>query len=185
LTFPALEAAVGGLRRRRTDRLTAVATASLRRGPLLLGLLLCGLAVWATRGLWRVVTAPSALVQTPVATPALPRPTLTVDVAAIAGRHLFGEAASKRSQAPPPPTRAALVLGGVWYTPAGNAYALIGAPGAAQKPYRTGDRLPGGAELVGVEAGRVLLRRDSQVETLALPRAALQSGPAGSAPRRR
>lgn len=174
-----------GLRGQRTDRLIAVAMASARRGPLLLGLLFCGLTVWASRGLWRVVTAPPAVVQTPVATSALPRPTLTADVAAIAGRHLFGEAASERSEAPPPPTRAALVLGGVWYTPAGNAYALIGAPDAAQKPYRTGDRLPGGAELVGVEAGRVLLRRDGQVETLDLPRAAQQSGAAGPARRRR
>ena len=44
-------------------------------------------------------------------------------------------------------------------------------PGAAQRPYRTGDRLPGVVELAGVEADRALLRRDGKVETLALPRA--------------
>lgn len=138
----------------------------------MLAVLFCGLCAWTAYALWRSSLAPQV---TEIATPVQPadrRPVLTADVALIAARHLFGEVTTSPAGAPPPPTRVALVLGGVWYAPAGDAYALIGEPGAPQKPYRTGNRLPGGVELAGVEAERVLLRREGKVETLALPRAA-------------
>jgi general secretion pathway protein C len=158
------------------------AHAGVRHAPPMLAVLFCGLCVWTAYALWRSSLAPQV---TEIATPVQPadrRPMLTADVALIAARHLFGEVATSPVGASPPPTRAALVLGGVWYTPDGDAYALIGEPGAPQKPYRTGNRLPGGIELAAVEADRVLLRRDGKVETLALPRAASVSASA-SAPR--
>lgn len=139
--------------------------------PRVLTALFCALAAWSALATWRAARTPSAASPAGPASSAARSPALATDVGAIVSRHLFGDAASNPAEAPPP-TRAALVLGGVWYTPAGNAYALIGEPGAPQKPYRTGDHLPGGVELAGVEADRVLLRRDGQTETLALPRVA-------------
>lgn len=155
---------------RRAGAAVLVASAA-RHGPVVLVVVFCGLGLWSARALWWSAapqpTLPAAHVEE-----ANRRPPLAADASLIAGRHLFGDAAAGQTDAPAPPTRAALVLGGVWYTPDGDAYALIGEPGGAQKPYRTGNRLPGGVELAGVEADRVLLRREGKVETLALPRAA-------------
>lgn len=161
---------------RRAGAAVLVASAA-RHGPVLLAVLFCGFGLWSARTLWQSAAAPP-----PAQEPTDRRPALVADASLIASRHLFGDALASQTDAPAPPTRAALVLGGVWYTPGGDTYALIGEPGAAQRPYRTGDRLPGGVELVGIEADRVLLRREGQVETLALPRAA--SAPKPAAPRR-
>lgn len=150
--------------------------------PRALAVLCCGLAAWSALGTWRAVSTQQAGAPAAAPPPAERRPALAADVGAIVDRHLFGSAAVSQAQAPQP-TRAALVLGGVWYAPAGDAYALIGEPGAPQKPYRTGDRLPGGAELAGIEAARVLLRRDGQTETLALPRAPSAPSPTARARR--
>lgn len=158
------------MRGRHADRRLAVAAMVARQAPLMLAILFFVLAARSVYALWQGVRAPQAMSATSVRH-ADRQPTLAADVGSIVGRHLFGDAAVSKADAPPPPTRAALVLGGVWYTPDGDAYALIGEPGAAQKPYRMGNRLPGGVELAGVEADRVLLRRDGKVETLALPRA--------------
>lgn len=127
---------------------------------------------------WRSMAAP---VNAPRAAPpaVTAAPALQADLSAITNRHLFG-AAPAVQDVPPPPTRAALVLGGIWYSPTGEVYALIGEPGAPQKTYRQGERLPGGVELAGVEVDRVLLRREGKIETLALPRVPLHTRPAGA-----
>lgn len=156
---------------RRAGAAVLVASAA-RHGPVVLAVVFCGLGLWSARALWWSVIAPPPLLPATHGEAADRRPALVADASLIASRHLFGDAAASQTDAPAPPTRAALVLGGVWYTPDGDAYALIGEPGGAQKPYRTGNRLPGGVELAGVEADRVLLRREGKVETLALPRAA-------------
>jgi hypothetical protein len=166
------------MRGRHADRGLAVAAMMARQAPRMLAILLFVLAAQSVHALWQGGRTPQ-VVPTESLPPIRPAP-LVADVGAIVGRHLFGNAAASRADAPPPPTRAALVLGGVWYTPAGDAYALIGEPGAPQRPYRTGDRLPGGVELAGVEAAHVLLRRDGKVETLALPRAATVAQPAAA-----
>ncbi len=153
-------------------RMAVGARAGVRHAPRMLAALFGGLCVWTAHALWQAAAVPRTVVQETSVQPAGRRAVLTADVASIAARHLFGEVTTSPVDASPPPTRVALVLGGVWYAPAGDAYALIGEPGAAQRPYRTGDRLPGGVELVGIEADRVLLRREGQIETLALPRAA-------------
>jgi len=154
-----------------------------QQAPRMLAILLFALAAWSVHTLWQGAPAPQAM-SAPTAVPADRPPALAADVGAIVGRHLFGDAVASQTNTPPPPTRAALVLGGIWYTPAGDAYALIGEPGAAQRPYRTGDRLPGGVELAGIEADRALLRRDGKVETLALPRAAAVPQPTTAPPAR-
>lgn len=165
---------VASMAGRRAGAAVLVASAA-RHGPLLLALLFCGLGVWSARALWQSTAVLPSPVPTGENDSAGRRPALAADAALIASRHLFGDAVATETGTPAPPTRAALVLGGVWYTPAGDAYALIGEPGAPQKPYRAGNRLPGNVELAGVEADRVLLRREGKVETLALPRAAAAS----------
>lgn len=172
-------AVAGGWRR---DRLAAGARLAARRGPVLLAVVLCILALGAARDVWQILTAPPPASSAPVR-PAAARPaSLTVDVQSIAAQHLFGVPAPQTTQTTAPPTRAALSLGGIWFEPDGRAYALIGAPGQPQRPYRVGERLPGGIELTQVHPQHVLLRRDGRDETLALPRSALDARPAGDRP---
>ncbi len=140
-------------------------------GPPLAALLFALAALHAAWGVWQASRLSSDVppkVQVALAVPLQAGP----DLAFIAERHLFGlpPEASEAQQAPP--TRANLVLGGTWYVAGGaGAYALVGEVGGSQRPYRPGDRLPGGMELVEIQADRVLLRRDGRSETLLLPRA--------------
>jgi general secretion pathway protein C len=166
---------------RGTGGLAAVAGTVSHRGPWLIAILLAAFGCVAALDVWRIVTVKAPVAVSPAVGVTPAGAGLPTDVAAIVDRHFFGLAAAGGKGAAPPPTRAALVLGGVWYTPAGDVYALIGEPGVAQRSYKVGDRLPGGVELVGVEADRVLLRRDGKTETLALPRLSLNAGPAGAA----
>lgn len=139
-------------------------------GPPLAALLFALAALHAAWGVWqasRLSSDVSPKVQVALAVPLR----AGSDLALIAERHFFGlpPEASEAQQAPP--TRANLVLGGTWYVAGGvGAYALVGEVGGSQRPYRRGDRLPGGMELVEIQADRVLLRRDGLTETLHLPR---------------
>ncbi|GAB4354287.1 MAG: hypothetical protein Kow0073_10860 [Immundisolibacter sp.] len=146
-----------------------------RRGPLPLAAVLGALCVGAAYDVWQVLTAPTAESLAP-AWPVAPRPApRSVDVPSIIAQHLFGVPVTQTAA---PPTSAALSLGGIWFEPDGNAFALIGAPGQAQRPYRVGERLPGDIELRQVHPQYVLLRRDGRDETLALPRRAADAKPA-------
>lgn len=164
-----------------TGGLAVVVATVSRRGPWLVAIVFVALVSQAALDVWRGLAMTPGVPAAPVVAPVADQPQLVADVAAIAGRHLFGAAATGSADAPPPPTRAALVLGGVWYAPEADAYALIGEPGAAQRSYRVGDRLPGGVELTDIEVDHVVLRRDGRAETLALPRVPLQSRPTGVA----
>lgn len=166
---------MGSLGRRVPFAWRRQADAAVRRGvwavwgPRLASLLFATLLVQAGFAAWRagrpLPEATSSVRPGPVAAA-----TQGADVALIAGRHLFGEpAATEAEQAPP--SRANLVLGGTWHVTDGTGgYALIGETGGRQRPYRPGDQLPGGAELVEIRADRVLIRRDGRSETLPLPR---------------
>ena len=101
-----------------------------------------------------------------------PGPTRPLDVPAITNAHLFG--------APPPPrqdganapqTSIPLVLTG---TIAGNdpqnGLAILGQTAQTAKVYAVGDNVPGGAKLHSVYSDRVVIDRDGQLESLALPR---------------
>jgi general secretion pathway protein C len=99
-------------------------------------------------------------------------PTRPLDLAAITNAHLFGAApAPKQDGANAPQTSIPLVLTG---TIAGNdpqnGLAILGQTAQTAKVYAVGDNVPGGAKLHSVYSDRVVIERDGQLESLALPR---------------
>jgi general secretion pathway protein C len=107
----------------------------------------------------------------------------TLDVAAITNAHLFG-AAPRASQdgANAPQTSMPLVLTGII---AGNdpqnGLAILGQTIQAAKVYAVGDNVPGGAKLHAVYTDRVVIDRNGQLESLALPRQSSGTAPPPSA----
>jgi general secretion pathway protein C len=96
----------------------------------------------------------------------------TLDVAAVTRAHLFGAAPlPKQDGANAPQTTIPLVLTG---TIAGNdpqnGLAILGQTAQTGKVYAVGDNVPGGAKLHSVYSDRVVLERNGQLESLALPR---------------
>jgi general secretion pathway protein C len=99
-------------------------------------------------------------------------PARALDLAAITHAHLFGAAPSpKQDGANAPQTSIPLVLTG---TIAGNdpqnGLAILGQTAQTAKVYAVGDNVPGGAKLHSVYSDRVVIERDGQLESLALPR---------------
>jgi general secretion pathway protein C len=117
---------------------------------------------------------------------AAPRPMVrahSLDVATITGAHLFGAApAPKQDGANAPQTNIPLVLTG---TIAGNdpqnGLAILGQTAQTAKVYAVGDNVPGGAKLHSVYSDRVVIDRDGQLESLALPRQVTSTAPPPSA----
>jgi general secretion pathway protein C len=94
-----------------------------------------------------------------------------LDLAAINGAHLFGAAPPpKMDAANAPATSMPLVLTGII---AGNdpqnGLAIIGPTPQAAKVYAVGDTIAGGPKLHSVYNDRVVIDRDGQLESLALP----------------
>jgi general secretion pathway protein C len=121
-------------------------------------------------------SAPAAVLH-----PMVPRHNL--DVATITGAHLFGAApALKQDGANAPQTNIPLVLTG---TIAGNdpqnGLAILGQTAQTAKVYAVGDNVPGGAKLHSVYSDRVVIDRDGQLESLALPRQVTSTAPPPSA----
>jgi general secretion pathway protein C len=107
----------------------------------------------------------------------------SLDLAAITNAHLFGAAPLARQDgASAPQTSMPLVLTGII---AGNdpqnGLAILGQNAQAAKVYAVGDNLPGGAKLHSVYSDRVVLDRDGQLESLALPRTIANAAPPPSA----
>jgi len=103
-----------------------------------------------------------------------------LDLAAIANAHLFGAApVAAQDGANAPQTQIPLVLTG---TIAGNdpqnGLAILGQTAQTAKVFAVGDPVPGGAKLHSVYSDRVIIDRNGQLESLALPH---QSNP-GNAP---
>lgn len=101
-----------------------------------------------------------------------PGPTRPLDLPAITNAHLFGAAPPpKQDGANAPQTSIPLVLTG---TIAGNdpqnGLAILGQTAQTAKVYAVGDNVPGGAKLHSVYSDRVVIDRDGQLESLALPR---------------
>jgi general secretion pathway protein C len=103
----------------------------------------------------------------------------SLDLAAVTNAHLFG--------APPrpvqdgsnaPETSMPLVLTGII---AGNdpqnGLAILGPNTQSAKVYAVGDNVPGGAKLHSVYSDRVVIDRNGQLESLALPHQTAASGP--------
>jgi len=110
-----------------------------------------------------------------------------IDVAAIANSHLFGVAGpdpgSAVDAANAPQTRMALVLTGIIAgDDAATGLAILGESASSAKVYGVGDALPGGARLHSVYSDRVLLERNGQIESLALPRQYAGGGAAPASP---
>ena len=90
----------------------------------------------------------------------------------IAQLHLFGKPSIKQKREAPtaPKTRLNLTLRGVLATGGEDALAIIASGGANERFYHVGDAIPGGATLKAVYPDRVLLERNSNMETLPLPK---------------
>jgi general secretion pathway protein C len=102
-----------------------------------------------------------------------------LDVAAITNAHLFGTApAALENGANAPQTSMSLVLTGII---AGNdpqnGLAILGPTAQTTKVFAVGDNVPGGAKLHSVYADRVVIDRNGQLESLALPRQVAGSAP--------
>jgi general secretion pathway protein C len=109
--------------------------------------------------------------------------THALDLAAITNAHLFGAApASRADGANAPETNIPLVLTG---TIAGNepqnGLAILGQNAQTAKVYAVGDSVPGGAKLHSVYSDRVVIDRNGQLESLALPHQAGATAPPPSA----
>ena len=101
-----------------------------------------------------------------------PAPSHALNLVAITNAHLFGAApAPKQDGANAPQTSIPLVLTG---TIAGNdpqnGLAILGQTAQTARVYAVGDNVPGGAKLHSVYSDRVVIERDGQLESLALPR---------------
>jgi general secretion pathway protein C len=99
-------------------------------------------------------------------------PSHALDLAAITNAHLFGAAPlPKQDGANAPQTSIPLVLTG---TIAGNdpqnGLAILGQTAQTAQVHAVGDNVPGGAKLHSVYSDRVVIDRDGQLESLALPR---------------
>ncbi|GAC1694884.1 MAG: GspC family type II secretion system variant ExeC [Steroidobacteraceae bacterium] len=102
-----------------------------------------------------------------------------LDVAAITKAHLFGAApAAPENGANAPQTTMPLVLTGII---AGNdpqnGLAILGANAQTAKVFAVGDSVPGGAKLHSVYSDRVVIERNGQLESLALPRQVAGTAP--------
>jgi general secretion pathway protein C len=107
--------------------------------------------------------------------------TESVDVAAIAQAHLFGEvpiqAAAAQDPANAPQSNLPLVLVGIIAADdPNNGLAILGENAAAAKVFAVGDNVPGGAKLHQVLSDRVIIMRNGQPEALMLPRSQQPGG---------
>ena len=107
--------------------------------------------------------------------------TQSVDVAAIANAHLWGEApvaAVAQNDANAPQSSLPLVLVGIIADEdPDNGLAILGENAAGAKVYAVGDNVPGGAKLHKVYSDKVIINRNGTLESLMLPRQ-LQAGTA-------
>ncbi len=154
----------------------------IRAGRVLAMLLaLAWLAAVLAQWTWHLLPAPPeaerklALQPAPDANRPQPRLADAINAAAPWGRPPLADAGAAQD------TRLPLTLRGVL---AGSGLALISASGQAEKVYRVGDDLPGGARLRAVHEDHVLLERAGVLERLALPKEGLGSshGRGDSAP---
>lgn len=155
------------------------AAASNARLPLLAAILLALMLGWQLAGIgWRLL---------PTAEPGQPAAARIVEpdmvdagssnsgaMRRLASLHLFGTppdedtATAERSAEPEdaPETRLDLDLRGLFAVADGQGYAIIRTAGDGEQVFAVGDRLPGNARITGIYGDRLLLRRDSNLETL-------------------
>jgi len=146
------------------------------------------LAVLALLRLAFLLIAGPAVPLQPSGFQALPDTATQAD-AGVARWHLFGDSggaldlAALAAQAPE--TSLKLTLRGTLNEEGEDVgIAIIADESGEHRRYRVGDELPGGAQLVGIAAGRVLLSRGGVTEGLSLPRDDGSRPPPGSRPQR-
>lgn len=133
--------------------------------------IVAGIAATLARSVWFFAAGPQ-----PVALAAVSRPAAAPDekasTAAIVAANLFGDAKAAAGMAASdventPDTRLNLVLAAVYQAdrPDGSI-AVIAAGNRAPEAYRVGDGIPGGARLVEIHRGQVVLSRDGAREKL-------------------
>ncbi|HWZ62653.1 MAG TPA: type II secretion system protein GspC [Steroidobacteraceae bacterium] len=132
-----------------------------------------------------IVTDLAGAWRAPRTGPAAPQPfqRRVADVGAVANAHLFGAApAPKQDDASARPSSVQLVLTGII---AGNdpqnGLAILGPTAQTAKVHAVGDAIAGGVKLHSVYSDRVILDRNGQLESLALPHQATGAAPAPSA----
>lgn len=143
-------------------------TLLLTQGPRIATWIL-GLALFVQAAL--IVTDLAGGGAKPVAAHQSPAHAHPLNLAAITNAHLFGAApVAKQDDANAPATSMPLVLTGII---AGNdpqnGLAILGPSAQAAKVYAVGDTIAGGPKLHSVYSDRVVIDRDGQLESLALP----------------
>jgi general secretion pathway protein C len=114
-----------------------------------------------------------------VSGPARPFQPQFADVAVITNAHLFGTAAApKQDAANAPQTSMPLVLTGIIAAnDPQNGLAILGPTAQTAKVHAVGDVVGGGARLHSVYSDRVIIDRNGQLESLALPHPAGVAAP--------
>jgi general secretion pathway protein C len=132
-----------------------------------------------------IVTDLAGASRGPRSAPAAPQPfqRRVADVAAVANAHLFGAApAPKQDDASARPSNVQLVLTGIIAdNDPQNGLAILGPTAQTAKVHAVGDAIAGGVKLHSVYSDRVILDRNGQLESLALPHQATGAAPAPSA----
>jgi general secretion pathway protein C len=145
---------------------------------LVFAILLC----WQVVQVWHVVRESEAtrfLAAAPAA--AVPQEEPTVDVEAIVGAHLFGDA---NAAVDPNPNEVALteaplvLVGTIAYSDPTKGYAIVGESATSAKLVAVGTQIVDGSRLRSVFPDRVILERGEILEALILPRKYSASDPA-------
>ena len=124
---------------------------------------------------WGTLTSPTFQnsTNTPATTQTTPSKGLAEEVSPQEFTGLFGRKpleSENTAQKMLPQTRLELVLKGTFtHVEEDKAIALIALPNKRAEKYHIGNELPGGAELIAVKQGEVILRRNGMDERLTLP----------------
>lgn len=150
-----------------------LAPSSLWWPRLLAAVAAAALLWWSIRCFWLLLAGPELPPPRPPSDSELPTLAAPAASESLSRWHLFGQGATPLNLAQlareAPETALQLVLKGTLNLQAADGgIAIIADPSGRDEAYRVGDRLPGDAELIGIYAGRVLLRRAGVEEGLSL-----------------
>lgn len=131
---------------------------------------------------WRVLPRPIASGTPPAIFPGSTSPATAPAqrFSAVAGLHLFGQAAVAGSQIQAPETHLNFTLHGLFASNApSDSFAIIAGGNGVELTYRVGDKI-GGATIHDILPNRVILERSGHYETLKLPKSRLDIATTGA-----
>lgn len=167
----------------------AASAGGIRSLPLWVSVALVVLLAWQVIQLaWTLLGARPAPASGTAAVAPVGQPTgPAIDVGAIVGAHLFGEAGAVDAGAADPnavaTTQMALVLvGTIAHSDPALGYAIIGDSAASARVFAVGKTITGGTKLHAVYADRVILDRGGKLEALLLPKKYTGGGSVAAAP---